>query len=125
MARKSTTVLSRNGGTWTEAQYFSKIRSALRSAFRYWKPITQALEKASRPYKGANKLQKKEYQCAMCLDWYKRKEVEVDHKIPCGSLRSLEDISGFIERLTAEDTNAFQCLCKQCHLEKTKQDKTK
>lgn len=115
--------LTRNAGTMSEAQYFAKIRSALRSAFRFWKPMTIALEKASRPYKGANKLQKKEYQCNHCKCWFKRKEVEIDHVIPCGSLRTFEDIASFIERLTTENIDNFQVLCKPCHLIKTKQDK--
>jgi hypothetical protein len=53
---------TRNAGTLTESQYWSKIRSALRNAFRYWKPMMITLEAASRPYRGANKRQKKEYQ---------------------------------------------------------------
>jgi hypothetical protein len=53
--RKSTTVFSRNAGTMTESQYFSKIRSMLRSGFRYWKPMQLALEAASRPSQSVNK----------------------------------------------------------------------
>jgi hypothetical protein len=77
--RKATTVLSRNGGTMTESQYFSKIRSVLRSGFRYWKPMQLALEAASRPSQSTNKRIKKEYQCAKCKKWYKRADVEIDH----------------------------------------------
>ena len=121
--RKSTVQKTRNAGTLTESQFWSKIRSALRSAFRFWKPMTIALEKASRPYKGTNKRIKKEYQCAQCKEWFQRKEVEIDHKIPCGSLKSYEDIQGFIERLTVEDYNAYQILCKNHHKEKTLEER--
>ena len=65
--RKATTVLSRNGGTMTESQYFSKIRSILRSGFRYWKPMQLTLDNASRPSQSLNKRIKKEYQCAIVL----------------------------------------------------------
>jgi hypothetical protein len=117
--RKATTVLSRNGGTMTESQYFSKIRSILRSGFRYWKPMQLALEKASRPSQSLNKRIKKEYQCAKCKKWYKRADVEIDHKQECGSLSNYEDIVPFIQRLTKENIDAYQILCKPCHKLKT------
>ena len=117
--RKATTVLSRNGGTMTESQYFSKIRSILRSGFRYWKPMQLTLEAASRPSQSLNKRIKKEYQCAKCKKWYKRADVEIDHKEECGSLSSYEDIVPFIQRLTKENIDAYQILCKPCHKLKT------
>lgn len=123
--RRSTTVLSRNAGTMTEAQYFQKIRSALRNAFKYWKPMSICLENASRPYKGKNKLQKKEYQCNECKNWFKRTLVQTDHVVECGSLNTLDDIKGFIERLTIEDINGYQILCKPCHKVKTLKFKNK
>jgi hypothetical protein len=123
--RKSTVPKTRNANTLTESQYWSKIRSALRSAFRFWKPMMIALENASRPYKGANKRIKKEYQCAHCKEWFQRKDVEIDHITQCGSLKGFEDIQGFIERLTVEDPNAFQILCKPHHKEKTISERKK
>jgi 5-methylcytosine-specific restriction endonuclease McrA len=117
--RKTTTVCSRNGGTMTESQYFSKIRSILRSGFRYWKPMQLTLEAASRPSQSLNKRIKKEYQCAKCKKWYKRADVEIDHKVECGSLSSYEDIVPFIQRLTKENIDAYQILCKPCHKLKT------
>jgi 5-methylcytosine-specific restriction endonuclease McrA len=117
--RKTTTVCSRNGGTMTESQYFSKIRSILRSGFRYWKPMQLTLEAASRPSQSLNKRIKKEYQCAKCKKWYKRADVEIDHKEECGSLSSYEDIVPFIQRLTKENIDAYQILCKPCHKLKT------
>jgi len=126
--RKAATVLSRNGKTMTESQYFSKIRSILRSGFRYWKPMQQALELASRPSQNLNKRIKKEYCCAKCKNWFKRADVEIDHIEECGSLSKYEDIVPFIQRLTPENINAFQILCKPCHKIKTdlyKQNKKK
>ena len=117
--RKATTVCSRNGGTMTESQYFSKIRSILRSGFRYWKPMQLALEAVSRPSQSLNKRIKKEYQCAKCKKWYKRADVEIDHKVECGSLTNYEDIVPFIQRLTKENVDAYQILCKPCHKLKT------
>ena len=115
---------TRNGGKLTESAYFSKIRSTLRSGFRYWYPMQQALNKASRPYKGPNKRLKKEFQCNHCKNWFKRADCEIDHIIECGSLRSYEDIVPFIQRLTAESINDYQVLCRSCHKLKTKEYKT-
>ena len=106
-----------NYGTMTEAMYWSKIRSALRSAFRYWKPAQEALNRASRPNKGKSKA-RKEYQCNICKVWYKRTEVEIDHIIECGSLKSYNDVVPFLKRLTIEDPEGFQVLCKACHKKK-------
>lgn len=114
---------TRNAGKWTESQYFSRIRSALRRTFRFWGPMQLALDKASRPSRSENKRLKKEYQCAHCKEWFKRADVEVDHIIPCGSLNSYKDIPSFLERLTPESIEAFQVLCKPCHLIKTKKDR--
>ena len=115
---------TRNLNTWSESEFFSRIRSALRRAFRYWKPMQIALEKASRPSQSANKRLKKEYQCANCGAWRARKEVEIDHIEECGSLNKYEDIIPFLKRLTKEEINAYQILCKDtCHKIKTQQYK--
>lgn len=111
---------TRNNGTWTESMYFAAIRSALRSKFRYWKPIILAKKKAERKYKGPNKRQQFEYQCNNCKKWFKSTDVEVDHIIECGKLNCYEDIVPFLKRLTIENINGFQVLCKPCHKDKTK-----
>ncbi len=115
---------TRNGGTWTEAQYFSAIRSALRDKFKWWKPMREAKERARRPYKGEGR-QKWEFQCNACKQWFKDKETQMDHVTPCGSLKSLKDVSKFIERMTPESVEAFQCLCKECHQKKTNEERRK
>lgn len=114
MARTKKT---RNAGTLTEAAYWAKVRSILRRGFRYWKPIINTKLEARREYKGEEKRRKWEYQCAECKQWFPEKEVEVDHQIPVGSLKSGKDLEGFLERLTAE--GGYQLLCKPCHLKKT------
>lgn len=114
---------TRNGNTWTESQYFSAIRSALRLKFRYYKPMQEALNRASRPYKGDNKRIKKEFLCSCCKKWVVRKNCEINHKIPCGSLNSYDDIVPFIKRLTCEDVNSYEILCKECHLKITNEER--
>lgn len=116
---------TRNHNTLTEAEFFSKIRSALRKAFQFWKPMQLVLEEASRKSQSDNKRLKKEYQCNHCKKWFKRSDVQIDHVIECGSLKCYEDIVPFIIRLTAEEKSAYQILCKNCHSCKTKKAKTK
>ena len=113
---------TRNAGTMTESAFWSFIRSALRQKSRWWKPIAQAKAKAKRKYKGPNKRQKFEYQCNICKEWHPDKEINVDHKIPAGTLRCANDLPGFVERLFCEVDN-LQVLCSNCHNKKTQDEK--
>ena len=107
---------TRNSGKWTEARYFSFIRSALRSAFRKWGPKHEAKQAAKVAYNT--------YKCAVCDGWFGTKEVEVDHIVPAGSLRTFDDLPGFVERMFCE-VEGFQVLCKECHQAKTNLEKAK
>ena len=124
VVKKSKLIKTRNGGTMTNAMFWSFIRSGLRQKSRFWKPITQCRMASRRPYKGTNKRQKFEYQCNQCKNWFPDKETAVDHKIPAGSLNSGDDLKGFVERLFCEEEH-LQLLCKTCHDAKTKLEKTK
>ena len=121
--RKGAAPKTRNAGTWSESEYFSRIRSSLRRVFRYFKPMQLVLKKASRPSQSSNKKLKTEYQCAQCLHWFKREDVEIDHKIEAGSLKCYDDIVPFLKRLTSENIDDYQILCKEDHLKKTKKYK--
>jgi hypothetical protein len=105
---------TRNGGTWTEAQYWGRLRSALRNTFRYWKPAAIALKRAKRGNM---------FVCAACGAAFKRDSVNVDHVTPCGQLTRHEHIAGFLERLTPEDPAAYQVLCTVCHNVKTRMER--
>lgn len=50
----------------------------------------------------------------MCKEWFPNKETEVDHIVPAGSLRSFEDLPGFVERLFCSK-DGLRLLCKTCH----------
>ena len=111
------------GKTWTKARYFQFIRSALRQAFMRY-PVKQQVKQANRRAV-TGKRHKFEYLCAGCGEWFKDKEVEVDHKIPAGSLNDFSDLPGFVERLYCEPED-MQILCKnKCHKEKTAQERKK
>ena len=59
------------------------------------------------------------YLCANCKRMLDKKSVEVNHKVPLGSLKTYEDLPGFCERLFVEDINKLEVLCKDCHKEET------
>lgn len=106
----------------TESEFFGKIRSALRKAFASWRPMTVALNRARRNSQSSNPRLQYEYQCAHCERWFPRKEVYIDHIEPVGTLRKLEDIPSFVERLTQECDCAYQILCDGCHQKKTNKE---
>jgi hypothetical protein len=109
---------TRANGTMTEAGYWGFIRGGLRQKWSRYPVRYHAMANASRKYKGTDKRRKQEYQCAKCKGWYMGKEVEVDHIIPCGSLKSYADLPGFVERLFCE-IDGVRVVCKPCHLKIT------
>ncbi len=113
--RKTNVIRTRNANTWTEAEFFGKLRSSLRRVSQFWKPITFTLEKSKRNSLSENKRLKYEYQCCSCKNWFPKKMVEVHHIIPAGSLRSYLDLPLFCERLFSEDPENYEVVCKECH----------
>ena len=104
---------TRNSGTWTESQYFGFLRRLLRRGSLKWQPRATAKLSARRKNQSDNKRLKWEYQCSNCGLWYPDKFVVVDHIVPCGSLKSFEDLPGFAERLFCE-SDGFRVLCIDC-----------
>jgi len=104
---------TRAGKTMTEAAFFGMIRSSLRRT--RWRPKYEALTNAKKYVtlynedgtevllkSGKNKGKPKVvplYTCADCKEDFRGKDVEVDHIIPCGSLKVWEDLVGFAQRL--------------------------
>lgn len=121
--RKGSQPKTRNGGTWTESQFFGMIRAALRNKSRFWIPIQNALKEARRKYRGENKRQKWEYLCSECSCYFPKNNVEVHHSIAVGSLTCFEDLPGFVERLFAED--GYEVVCKECHVKITNKERSK
>jgi len=111
-------------GTMSNSAFFSFIRSALRQKSRWWKPISICKQNAKRPYKGANKRQRFEYQCNECKNFFPEKKINVDHIRPAGSLNTFEDLPNFVRNLFCEVEN-LQVLCSICHDKKTKDEKAK
>lgn len=107
---------------WSEAQFWSFLRSGLRSKHQRYPPRYAVLDAAKRKSQSDNKRLKWEFQCNVCRNWYPQKEISVDHIVPCGTLKSFEDLPGFVERLFV-GVPGLQCLCTGCHNLKTAQDK--
>lgn len=115
---------TRGSSSMTESQFWSMIRASLRKSSQYWKPINMCRIKARRKYEGSKKKQKYEYLCSHCHNWFPLSSVTVDHIVPVGSLTSYDDLPGFVERLFCE-VDGLQCLCEECHKQKTLNEKLK
>lgn len=113
---------TRGGGRYTESEYFSFIRSGLRSKSNRWPVKYDVLAAAKRNYEGPNKRQKFEFQCNHCKQWFPQKQVSVDHIIPAGTLRRFGDLARFVEILFCEKNN-LQVLCIQCHKQKSQHER--
>ncbi len=114
---------TRAGGEWTEAQFWGFLRSGLRKMSQRFPPLARlALDACKRASQSDNKRIKWEYQCVDCEGWFPRKKVQVDHIEPCGSLRSFEDVRGFVERLFCEP-DGLRVRCEDCHNRRTQSDR--
>jgi hypothetical protein len=110
--------LVRNGATWSEARYWQQVRSCLRRGFRFWRPAVLALE-AARVAAPGPRGRKWLFRCEACEKLHLRRNVEIDHRVPCGELRSVEHVAEFLARLTPEDPGAYAVLCRTCHRKKS------
>jgi len=122
MARKAKTnrvPKTRACGQWTEAAFWGFMRSNLRRAYMKWPPGRQLFIQNRRAYTGLCKRTKWEHQCVGCKLWYTRKQVQADHIVPCGRLKSWDDLPVFTRRLFCE-MDGLQILCSEkCHKTKT------
>jgi DNA-directed RNA polymerase subunit RPC12/RpoP len=124
MAKRVLVPRTRNGGTQTQAGHMNNIRSMLRNLSRWWKPVQMALKEASTTFM-VGRSKRVMYLCAKCSKLHERKNVEVNHIEPAGSLKDYNDLAAFCERLFVEDISKLEVLCKPCHLEITKKQRNK
>lgn len=109
---------TRAGGEWTEAGFWNFLRSNLRLMSRKWPPRKSVLLASRRKSQSTNKRLKWEHQCCDCQGWFPAKEVEIDHLVPCGSLRNWDEFMAFAERLFCEP-DGLVVRCVTCHQVKT------
>lgn len=105
---------TRAGGRWTEAAFWSYVRSGLRRMSTTWPPRQAIMQNGRRPYTGPNKRQKWEHQCELCGGWFSAKEIQVDHINPCGKLTCYEDLPRFVATLFCEIDN-LRKTCSDCN----------
>lgn len=110
--------LTRCNNTMTEREFVAYILSGLRRLTKYWKPKLSAMLEARRVYSGSDKRTKWEFQCCICKKWFKQKDIEVDHIVPCGGLGGIQDIPRWVE-LAFVEQGGYQVLDKECHRIKT------
>ena len=111
---------TRAGGEWTEARYWSFVRSVLRQGSRRYPPIVRhALEAVREPVRAKHKIgrRKWEYRCDECGELFFRDQVQVDHIKPVGKLLDYDDLPEFVATLLCERDN-LRVLCAQCHKER-------
>lgn len=106
--------------TWTTAKFWSFVRSGLRAKWSRWPPKYEALNKVRRKVEG--KRHKWEFKCAHCGQWYKQKDVAVDHRTPAGKLNCYEDLPEFVEKLFVS-SDKLDVLCHSCHKVKTAEER--
>jgi len=104
---------------WTTSRFFSYLRSTMRRAFTRWPPKYECIDRSKRRIPKPTGRQRFEYQCSECKKYHARTQVEVDHIVPCGSLKSFEDLGGFAERMFVS-ANKLRVVCKPCHKRITK-----
>jgi len=123
---------------WTQAKFFGFLRSGMREKFNRWPPKYEVIKAAGRHepvfdedgepvlYKTGKKAGEhktvKMYRCTECRLQFRQKEVQVDHKVPAGSLKTFSELSSFAEKLFV-GVEGLQVMCKPCHEAKTKREK--
>lgn len=109
----------------TEAEFKSRIVSALRQASRWWKPKSEAISRA--------RIKRGVYKCESCgtegplslppEPWKKRKRknIQADHIEPVVPLTGFVSYDSWIERCFVP-ADKFQAICWKCHKEKTAEE---
>lgn len=99
---------------WSEARYWSFIRSLLRKGFSRYPNKYKTLARAK---KGRN-----QYECNICKKVYGKKDVAVDHISPCGQLKSYSDLAEFADKLFCS-IDGLQVACTSCHYIKSMRER--
>lgn len=102
-----------------ETAWWTYIRGCLRSTWSR-NPVKHELLKAERkqipnPNPRGKKTTVWGCTCRMCGNDFVMKDIQVDHIVEAGSLRSVEDIQGFVERLLFVTRDDLRVVCKECN----------
>lgn len=100
----------------SDSKYWQWLRSASR---RMWNkhPVKLHL-KQTRRFKaplGVNNAMVWAIKCECCGEVFRENFIEVDHIHACGSFKSWQEYTQWLERLMYVDTDCLRLLCKDCH----------
>ena len=116
-----------NPNIWTtEAKWWAWVRGGIRRGLWEKNPVKLNYIKDNRFKAPLGRKTKKNpegmvwaCECEICGKTKRQSLCQVDHKIEAGSLKSFEDLEGFITRLVAITDDDVQIACKSCHSIKT------
>jgi len=100
---------------------FNWVKSHIERLSYKWPARSKATAAARRKSTLTDKRIKWEYQCNHCKDWFKGKDVQLDHVVPKGRYCP-ETFFVWLERLFC-DVAGFQVLCISCHNKKTAEER--
>jgi 5-methylcytosine-specific restriction endonuclease McrA len=115
---------TRCSGTKTEAGMVSWVLSYLRKMTLRWKPRFDRLNdgREKRPL-GTNGREVWANTCEKCKKWYKTSDLAMDHIVPIGGLKSLDEAGRWLKMALVE-IDGYQRLCKKCHDKKTADERS-
>lgn len=103
----------------TSTAFFTYLRGCLRKAWMKNPIKLEYIKKNRHQIDNPNPKGKKPtvwgFTCECCHKEFPIAEGQVDHLLQAGSLRSTEDIQGFVERLLYVTEDDIQLVCKGCH----------
>ena len=116
---------TRNGGTWTEAEYWNRISGALRKAFAGWRPGAACIKRAKTEFVSPNPdtgRMKGVYRCEHCQCTCWREDLQIDHVKPVGRMRSYDDLVEALKRLTSKTKTTFKRCAKRATTRRRKRN---
>lgn len=105
----------------TEAKFTAWLQSALRSVWaKHPSKLTLVQNRRVALRVGAKKGDKSvkpifHVACFHCNQYFKLKDIEVNHKNTVGGLSNLKDLHRFVDNLLLVQPEDLELLCKDCH----------
>lgn len=102
----------------TEAKFVAWLQSALRGVWCKHPSKLSLVQKKTvrlRVKSGALNKMINHFQCEHCKQFFKMKELEVNHKNKCGGLSDLSKLNEFVHNLLLVQESDLELLCHECH----------
>ena len=105
--------------TLSESQIMSIVRGAIREKWSFCDTKLAYLNMKTIPDDDPNTRRRWKVQCEHCLEWFKKTEVSVDHRIGGHSLKSPAELFDFYDKIINIGFDDIQILCHADHDRKT------